>query len=95
MSEIILAIINIILLGGFGWYVREQSRERAKLINAILAKDSHDYVQRTLAENTKITPEINGKQDPDLVPMDQLSDELFDKHIQQTLGNNIEDQEVT
>lgn len=94
MTDIIFAIIILCLLVGFGWYVREQSKERSRLINAILAKNSQEYVNRTLAEQTKITPEIN-KTDPDLVPMDQLSDEAFDKHIQATLGNDIEDQEVT
>ena len=92
MSEVILGVIILALLGGFGWYIREQNRERLKLINAILAKDSQEYVNRTLAENTKITPEIN-KGDPDLIAMDQLDDEAFDKHIQATLGNSVEDEE--
>ncbi len=93
MTELILAGIIVVLLGGFGWFVREQNRERSKLINAILAKDSQEYVNRTLADSTQVLkPEVNPT-DPDLLPMDQLSEEDFDKHIQATLGNSVEDEE--
>jgi hypothetical protein len=95
MTEIIFAIIIIALLVGFGWYIREQERKISKLINALLAKDSQEYVNRTLAENTQIKPEVNGPQDPDLIPMDQLSEEGFDSHIQAMLNNKVADQEVT
>ena len=84
MTELILTAIIVTLLGGFGWYVREQNRERSKLINAILAKDSQEYVSRTLADSTEIVkPEVNPPSD--LIPETQLSDEDFDKHIQSQL----------
>ena len=47
----------------------------------------------TFADNTKITPEI-AKQDPDLIPMDQLNDEQFDAHIQGQLSNDVAEQET-
>ena len=86
ITEIALGVSNLALIVAFGFYVKEHNQEKARLINAILSKDSQDYVQRTLAENTKIEPEIN-KKDPDLVPFEQLNDEQFDKHIQETLAN--------
>lgn len=94
MTDIAFTIIILALLGGFGWYIREQHKQHTKLINAILAKDSQEYVNRTLAENTTIKPEVNGPQDPDLIPMDQLSEEGFDNHIQAVLHNQVADQEV-
>lgn len=91
MTEIVFGVIILALLGGFGWYVREQERAKSKLINALLAKDSQEYVNRTLADNTKIEPEVT--RDPDLIPMDQLNEEDFDKHIQATL-NQEEEEEI-
>ncbi len=94
MTDIILTAIIIVLLGGFGWYIREQEKVKTKLINAILAKDSNEYINRTLAENTKIEPEINAPQNPELIPFDQANEEQFDAHIQATLGNDLSDQEI-
>ncbi len=81
MLNYLLFAIIVVLLGGFGWYVREQEQVKTKLINAILAKDSQEYVSRTLADNTTIKPEINGDQKSDLIPMDRLTEEEFDNHI--------------
>lgn len=92
MTELTFGIIIIAILVGFGWYIREQNRERSKLINAILAKDSQEYVNRTLAENTKIVPEINAK-DPDLIPVDELNDDQWEAHIK-AMNNEIKDQEI-
>lgn len=92
MNELIFGTIILSLLVGFGWYVREQSRERSRLINAILAKDSQDYVNRTLAENTKIEPIVN-KGDPDLIPTDELSDDQFMEHIK-AMNNKVVEQEI-
>lgn len=95
MTDITFGIIILALLGGFSWYVYKQEQKEAKLINAILSKDSQEYVSRTLAENTKIKPEINGaEEEPDLMSMDQLTDEGFDSHIQAMLNNKVADQEV-
>lgn len=93
MSEVILGIIILFLITAFCWYIREQNAERVKLINHILSKTTQDYVTRTLADATeKIKPEVNPI-DSDLVPFDQLNEEDFDKHIQQTLGNETTDEE--
>ncbi len=87
MIEILLFAIIVVLLGGFGWYVREQEQVKTKLINAILAKDSQEYVNRTLADNTEIVkPDIQPRIPSDLIPETQLSDEDFDKHIQDSLN---------
>lgn len=93
MSEVILGLVIAALLGVFGWYVREQGRERSKLINAILAKDSTEYVNRTLAEKTEaLRPQVNTS-NPDLIPMDQVNDEQFDAMIAKQLGTEVTDEE--
>lgn len=80
MTDLIFGGIIIVLLGAIGWIIRENSIERSKLINAILAKNSQEYVTRTLAENTKIEPEINPPSD--LTPESQLSQEDWEKSIE-------------
>lgn len=83
MTELILGGIIISLLVGFGWYVRESHREHSKLVNALLAKNSQEYVERTLADHTEIKPEI--QTNPDLMRVEDMSDEEFDNHIAQEL----------
>lgn len=94
IALILEALIIFALLGAFSWYVRESNRDKTKLINGILAKNSQEYVERTLAENTEIKPEIGNNVPSEFVDMSTLDEEGFDKHIQQTLGNEITDEEV-
>ena len=92
MTDLILGAIIIVLLGGFGWYVREQEKTKSKLINALLAKDSQEYVSRQLADQTEIVkPEIQTPSE--IVSTDQLNDEEFDKHIQEQLNSEVTDEE--
>ena len=96
MTEAFLTIIILALIGVFMWYIKKQEATVSKLINAVLSKSGDEYVNRTLADNTQIKPEINGHHNPDLVAMDQLSDEQFDAHIAAQLDNeDAVDQEVT
>ena len=94
MTDLFFTLIIIALLTGFFFYIREQERKTSKLINALLSKDTTDYVSRTLAENTQIKPEVNGNTNPDLISMEQLDDDAFDAHIKATLDNKLVDQEV-
>lgn len=84
MIELVSALTNIALLVAFVFFVREEKKERAKLINALIAKTPEQARDLTLAD--KVTPL---KPQPDLpsefVPIDQLTDEEFDAHIQQEL----------
>lgn len=93
IAIILEAIVIIAILVLFGWYIRESNKDKTKLLNGILAKSPQDMVNMTLADNTIIEPEVN-KPDPDLMNMETLSDEEFDAHIQKTLGNQIEDEEI-
>jgi len=62
---------------------------QAKLINAVVAKNSVEL--RDLGMVDKLRPLSSEPQPevaPDVVPMDQLSEEEFDAHIQQTLTDS-------
>ena len=79
-TELILFGIIVILLGGFGWYVREQERFKSKLINAILAKDSNEF--RDLELTDKVKPiQPPKEQVSDFIPESELSNEDFIKSI--------------
>lgn len=80
MIELILAGIIIALLLGFGWYVREQEREKSKLINAILAKNPQEFNDLNLTDKLKPQkPQV--EKPPDLVSTEDMTDEEFDKQI--------------
>ena len=93
MIELIFGAIIFSLLAVLVWLVYLHDKRVNKLINAILAKTPQDLTNLTLAENTQIKPEIN-KTDPDLVPLDQLNEEQFDRHIQSMLSNQKTDEEI-
>ena len=86
MIEVLFTIIILVLLAGFAWYIRESNKEKAKLVNALIAKDATEMTNLTLADQTTIKPEVN--REPDLVPMDQVDDEKFDEHIQEVLNGS-------
>lgn len=87
MIEYLLFGTNILLIGSFGWYIHQTNKEKAKLINALIAKKPEDMVHMTLADQTTIKPEVGSDiKDSDLVPMEQLSDEEFDNHIAKQLN---------
>lgn len=82
MIEILLTIIILGLIGAFAFYVHESNKEKAKLVNALIAKEPQDLINMTLADQTTIKPEVS---QPDIMPFDQLGDEEFDQHIQDEL----------
>ena len=86
MSELFVGLIAIGELLAFIAYVFLTNKEKQKLVNALIAKDAQDMTHLTLADNTKIQPEVNGT--PDLIPTDQLTDEQFDEQIQEQLANH-------
>lgn len=86
MSEIILGAIIIAILVVFYLYVRETNKERAQMVNALIAKNAQEMRDMTMAQNIKVTAPAPSTP-PDVVPLDSLSEEEFDTHIQQQLQN--------
>ena len=87
IAELILFAIILVLLGGFGWYVREQERFKSKLINAILAKDSNEF--RDLELTDKVKPiKAPEKIEPDFIPESELSNEEFMEQLEKERVEN-------
>ena len=85
MVDLIFGIIILGLIAAFVLYVKESNAEKAKLINALIAKSPEQFRDLNLADKVApIKPEP--PQPPDIIPTDQMSEEEFDKHIQQQLG---------
>ena len=77
--EIVLIGVIIFLCGLLGWKERESRLERAKLVNALLAKNAQEMATMDLADKTKIKTETSKK--PDMIPLEDLSDDEFKKAI--------------
>lgn len=85
IADIILGFISLGLIIAFVFYVSETNKEKAKLVNALIAKTPEQARDLNLAD--KVTPIKPITQAPsDIVPIDSLSDEEFDKHIAEQLN---------
>lgn len=84
---LIYAVTFVSLIVAFGIYVIETNKEKAKLINALIAKTPEQARDLNMAD--KVQP-IKIKQEPapspDVVPLDSLDDDEFDKHIKDSIG---------
>ena len=82
--EFVFGFIIIALLGSFVLYVKESNKEKAKLVNALVAKSPEQFRDLNLAD--KVAPiKSEPPQPPDLILTDQMSEDEFDKHIQEQL----------
>lgn len=79
MTEIILLIIILALLGYHAWYVSEHDKQTNMFTRALLSKDINDFTSSEIATKT---PKMKVKEE-DLVPFDELSDKQFEKIIKQ------------
>ena len=79
MTEIILLIIILALLGYHAWYVNEHDKQTNMFTRALLSKDINDF---TNSEIINKTPKMKVKEE-ELIPFDELSDKQFEKIIKQ------------
>jgi len=79
MTEIILLIIILALLGYHAWYVSEHDKQTNMFTRALFSKDINDF---TNSEIINKTPKMKVKEE-ELVPFDELSDKQFEKIIKQ------------
>lgn len=86
MSDIVFGFIILGLLAAFILYVKESNAEKAKLINALVAKSPEQFRDLNLADKVEPIKPAAPKQQ-DIVPFEQMSEEDFDAHIQQQLEN--------
>jgi Tfp pilus assembly protein PilE len=71
-----IEIVTILaLIGLIGFQEYHNRKERAKLINAILAKNNQEFKEMELADKTKI--EIKPPKEANLIPENQLTDDQW------------------
>ena len=78
MSEFILFLVIVALCGLVGWLEWNNRKERAKFLNAVLAKDAQEMVGLDLADKAEID-KVKADEQPDLVHESELSNEEFMK----------------
>ena len=80
MSEVIGTIVILGLLALLGYERYQDRKERAKLFNAILSKNTNEFKELELTDKTKI--EVKAPKNPDVIPLEGLSDQdWFDTEI--------------
>lgn len=86
MSEIVLGLIVLAILGGHFWYVQEKNKETKKLINALVSKNPEQMRDLEMVDKVQIKPAKPIEEfEPDLSPLAGLSQDDFDEHIKETL----------
>lgn len=79
MSEAILFLVIAALCGLLGYERYEGRKERAKLVNALMARNAQELANLELAGQTKI--EVKPPQDDDdYTEVGNLNDKDFDKY---------------
>ena len=85
ISELILSGIIGILLFILIWEKRENKKETARFINALIARTSDQYRDLELTAKVKpIEPPI--QKEPDLVPENEIPDKKFEDIIKEIIG---------
>jgi len=79
MTEIILGIISLSLIGYIVWSEREHSKKESKYIKAILAKDLPEMVEAEAVENRE---EVEEKP-PEFIAVEDADEDTFDKMIKE------------
>ena len=86
MTEIVFGVVIITLIVAFAFYVVENNKERDRLINAIVAKTPEQLRDLNMADKVKIHATVPmADQQPDLTPLENVSEEEFDEHIKAQL----------
>ena len=79
---IILALTNLGTLGAFVYYIYLESKEKQKTINALIAKNSQEFLNHEFSDKTeKVKVEPQPDLRADLQELKDLSEEEFDKNV--------------
>ena len=79
---IVLALTNFGTLGAFTYYIYLESKEKQKTINALIAKNSQEFLNHEFSDKTdKIKVEPQPDLRADLEELKDLSDGEFDKNV--------------
>ena len=80
---IILAITNIGTLALFGGYLYLEHKEKAKTINALISKNSQEFINHEMVDKTekiKVEPQQDDIKS-DLEALSEMTDEEFDDRV--------------
>ena len=80
MIDIILVIVIAFLLGLLGFVLYEDRKERATLINSVIAKNTQELVNLKLADSTKVVAQK--AEQSDLIPTDEITPDQFQTMIE-------------
>jgi len=85
MIEIILSSIILALLSALVYERYENKKERAKLLNALIAKTPEQFRDLELADKVKPI-EAPKKVEPELIPESELDDKKFQELIKKEVA---------
>lgn len=79
---VVLAATNLGTLGAFAFYIYLESREKGKTINALIAKNSQEYLNHELSDKME-TVKVPTQPDiqEDLTQLSDLTDGEFDDNV--------------
>lgn len=80
----ILGVTDLALMAGFYLFSKEFSKERHKLLNAVIAKNARELQELEITQNIEPAKEVKP---PDLIPIESLTDEEWaEKVLGETSG---------
>ena len=85
MTEILLGLVIAGLLGILAWEKHENKKERAKWMNALIAKTPEQYRDLELTDKVKPIEPPQQQKEPDLIPESDIADERF-KELLKEIG---------
>ena len=80
MIDIILIIVIAFLICLLGFVLYEDRKERATLINSVIAKNTQELVNLKLADSTKVVAQK--AEQSDLIPTDEMTPDQFQTMIE-------------
>lgn len=86
MNELILGIVIAFLLGERYFNGRQVAKQHKDLLRLLKAKSLDEVTQAELVD--KVKPIKEDRTDPDLIPAESASEELFDKMIKEQNERN-------
>jgi len=80
MTDIILGVIIVGLIAERYLYARQVNKQQDHYMQALIAKNTNEFLSMKESENKKDIP----FKESDEIPLDQASDETFNKFIKET-----------
>ena len=85
MMEVVFGLIVLALIGAFVLYVKESNKEKAKLINALMARTPKEAMELTMADKLQIKQDSSPATPPDMVPLEDVNQDEFEELVKDQL----------